>query len=136
MSSDSPNTMEDLIKELNSPENQSSSGRVQERTNAVFNSSSAEKSGWQKGFELLKSHDQTLRFYGCLKTLTVKINTDWATDGFDENEQAREEELWKDSSVAYVQLANAPDAPFVLLKLLPQRSRSVLCQDDYLAELP
>ena len=106
--------MEDLIKELNSPENQSSPGRVQEIQRSI-QQLQREKSGWQKGFELLKSHDQISRFYGAL-TLTIKINTDWATDGFDGNEQAREE-LLEGLISAYVQLANAPDAPFVLLKL-------------------
>lgn len=106
--------MENLIKELNAPENQSSSERVQEIQRRI-QQLQRNRSGWQKGFELLRSDDQTLRFYGAL-TLTIKINTDWVNDGFDEDEGAREE-LQEGLIGAFVQLVNAQDGPFVLLKL-------------------
>jgi hypothetical protein len=106
--------MEELIKELNSPVNQSSSERIQELQRQI-QSLQREKQGWEKGFDLLRSNDQTLRFYGAL-TLTIKINADWENDGLSEDENARQV-LLEGLLDLYAQLVNASDAPFVLLKL-------------------
>ena len=106
--------MEILILELNSPVNQSSSERVQEIQRRI-QQLQRERSGWQKGFELLGSEDQTLRFYGAL-TLTIKINADWEIDGLSDDESARRT-LLEGLISAYVQLANASDSQLVLLKL-------------------
>lgn len=106
--------MEQLIKELNSPLNQSSSERVQELQRQI-QQLQREKSGWDKGFHLLRSEDKTLRFYGAL-TLTIKINADWENDGLPEDESARRV-LLEGLLNTYAQLVNVSDASFVLLKL-------------------
>lgn len=114
---DSPITiaqMEELIKELNSPVNQSSSERIQELQRRI-QQLQRQKSGWDQGFDLLRSDDQAFRFYGAL-TLTIKINADWENDGLSEDENARRL-LLEGLLNVYAQLVNVEDAPFVILKL-------------------
>ena len=106
--------MEELIRELNSPVNQSSPERIYELQRQI-QQHQRERSGWDKGFDLLRSNDQTFRFYGAL-TLTIKINADWENDGLAEDGNARKV-LLEGILNLYSQLVNASDAPFVLLKL-------------------
>jgi hypothetical protein len=106
--------MEELIRELNSPVNQSSSERIQELQRRI-QQLQREKSGWEKGFDLLRSDEQTLRFYGAL-TLTIKINADWESDGLSGDGDARKV-LLEGLLNVYAQLVNASDATFIILKL-------------------
>ena len=106
--------MEELIRELNNPVNQSSSERIHELQRQI-QQHQRERSGWDKGFDLLRSNDQTFRFYGAL-TLTIKINADWENDGLSEDGNARKV-LLEGLINLYSQLVNASYAPFVLLKL-------------------
>lgn len=67
--------MEHLIKDLNDPVNQASSGRIQAIQRQI-QQLQREKSAWQTGLDFLQHEDAIIRFYGAL-TLTVKINADW-----------------------------------------------------------
>jgi len=67
--------MEELIRQLNDPANQSSADRIN-HIQLQIQRLQREKSAWQLGLDLLQHADALLRFYGAL-TLTIKINADW-----------------------------------------------------------
>ncbi|KAJ4671938.1 member of the karyopherin-beta [Exophiala dermatitidis] len=67
--------MEELVRELNDPSNQSAPERINEIQRQIQRLQ-REKAAWQLGLDLLQSEEANLRFYGAL-TLTIKINADW-----------------------------------------------------------
>ena len=72
-------TMEQLIRDLNSPQNQGrpdAINTIQRQLQRLQKDSSA----WQLSLVLLDNDEQLLQFYGAL-TLAQKVNADWERDG-------------------------------------------------------
>lgn len=67
--------MEQLIRDLNDPRNQSLPGNISHIQRQIQHLQ-REPSAWQTGLDFLEHPDAILRFYGAL-TLTVKVNADW-----------------------------------------------------------
>lgn len=67
--------IEQLIKELNDPKNQSLPETIDEIQKQIQRRQ-REPSAWQLGLDLLSNDEAVMRFYGAL-TLTIKINADW-----------------------------------------------------------
>ncbi len=67
--------MEQLIRELNNPDNQAAPERINEIQRQIQRIQ-REKAAWQIGLDLLQHQEAIIRFYGAL-TLTIKINADW-----------------------------------------------------------
>lgn len=76
--------MEQLIRDLNSPQNQSNPEVINVIQRQLQRLQRAQ-SGWQAGLDLLKSDDQILQFYGAL-TIGLKVNADWENDKIGENQ--------------------------------------------------
>ncbi|KIX10560.1 uncharacterized protein Z518_01644 [Rhinocladiella mackenziei CBS 650.93] len=106
--------MEQLIRELNNPNNQSSPERIKEIQRQIQRHQ-REKTGWQLGLDLLQHDEANIRFYGAL-TLTIKINADWDNDELGKHEQMRNH-LLEALVTHYIRLVNLPDSNFVLQKL-------------------
>ncbi|EXJ80406.1 hypothetical protein A1O1_08550 [Capronia coronata CBS 617.96] len=106
--------MEELIRELNDPSNQSAPERINEIQRQIQRLQ-REKTAWQLGLDLLQNEDATLRFYGAL-TLTIKINADWDNDALGKDEGMRNY-LIEALVTNYTRLVDLPDSNFVLRKL-------------------
>ena len=106
--------MESLVRELNSPSNQSSADRIKEIQRQI-QQFQRDRSAWQLGLDFVQHEDSLIRFYGAL-TLTIKINADWDNDKLGTDESMKEH-LLQELVSNYVRLCLVPDAQFVLQKL-------------------
>ena len=106
--------MEQLIRDLNSPQNQGRSDVI----NAIqrqIQSLQKEPSAWQTGLDLLDTEDQLLQFYGAL-TIGLKVNADWEADkiGQDRNQVSQ---LLQKLITRYVSIAISTESEIVVSKL-------------------
>lgn len=106
--------MEQLIRDLNSPQNQGrpdAINTIQRRLQRLQRESTA----WQAGLNLLDSQDQLLQFYGAL-TIGLKVNADWEHDRIaDDREQVSQ--LVEHLITNYVKLAAVSESEVVVSKL-------------------
>ncbi|EHY56660.1 member of the karyopherin-beta [Exophiala dermatitidis] len=119
--------MEELVRELNDPSNQSAPERINEIQRQIQRLQ-REKAAWQLGLDLLQSEEANLRFYGAL-TLTIKINADWDHDDLGKDEAMRNYLL--EALVSnYIRLVILPDSNFVLRKLCSTLAALFVRQDS------
>lgn len=70
--------MEQLIRDLNSPQNQGRPDAINLIQRQIQHLQ-RQQSAWQTGLDLLNSDEQVLQFYGAL-TVGLKVNADWEAD--------------------------------------------------------
>lgn len=81
--------MEQLIRDLNSPQNQGRPDAINLIQRQIQHLQ-RQQSAWQIGLDLLRSNEQILQFYGAL-TVGLKVNADWDTDQIGANRDTTSE---------------------------------------------
>lgn len=106
--------MEDLIRALNSPQNQSNPKAIHDIQRQLQHLQ-REQSAWQISLRFLDAEDFLLQFYGAL-TLGQKVNADWDKDRIG-TDREQVQQLLERLVTIYVKLSKDARADVVLTKL-------------------
>lgn len=125
--------MEQLIRDLNSPQNQGQPETINTIQRQIQRLQS-EPAAWQGALDLLNSEDNILRFYGAL-TLGLKVNNDWDRDNIGKNRETLSQ-LIEQLVVIYVRLAVAEGTTDLVTSKLSQALAAVFGKPDAAWALP
>lgn len=106
--------MEQLIRDLNSPQNQGNPAAVHDLQRQI-QQLQQQQEAWQTGILLLNSDDQLLQFYGAL-TIGLKVGADWETDKIGQD-RALFAQLLEQLVTCFIRLTRSTGQDVVINKL-------------------
>lgn len=119
--------METLIRDLNSPQNQSRPDVINLIQRQIQNLQ-RQQSAWQGSLNLLKSDDHMLQFYGAL-TIGLKVNADWDSDNIGKNRHTVTE-LIQVLATCYVDLSTRSSRSDVVVNKLSTVLAAIFAKPD------